>query len=150
MPVRMLDPYTLSALGRASFGYCTSHVRASARYSAFLAASIWDLRSSALPTVTFEPNPPPSFGHRKAMQATPKPDRPTPISVTAERVKNWRRVKPTVSGSGGVHGRPFDLPARDRRRLGGGGHRAAIAPAGLARQRARTPSHVAPAGGGDE
>src|SRR4051812_6117936 len=38
------------------------------------------------------------------MAATPKPEMPTPMSVTAERLKNWRRVKAMVSGSGGVHG----------------------------------------------
>src|SRR3954454_14228023 len=38
------------------------------------------------------------------MQATPKPERPTLINVTVERLKNWRRVNPMVSASGGVQG----------------------------------------------
>ncbi len=55
-----------------------------------------------MPTRIFEPNPPLGTGHRKASTAAPKPDRLSPMSKTMLRLKNWRRVTPTASGSGGT------------------------------------------------
>ena len=46
----------------------------------------------------------PSWGQRKARHAAPKPASPRPKNVTMPRLKNWRRVTPRTSGSGGTHG----------------------------------------------
>ena len=63
------------------------------------------LTSSIEPTVTGCPNPPLAVGHRKATNpAAKKAPRPALVSVTEARLKNWRRLTPIASGSGGVHG----------------------------------------------
>src|SRR5499426_2243833 len=58
--------------------------------------------SGILPTLILEPKPPELFGHRKASTAAPKPDRLNAIVATMDRLKNWRRVTPSVSSSGGT------------------------------------------------
>ncbi len=60
------------------------------------------MTSSMLPTLISEPNPPPSLGHKKAMQAAPKPESEKAIMPTALRLRNWRRVTPMASSSGGT------------------------------------------------
>src|SRR3546814_18213915 len=57
-----------------------------------------------LPRLITDPNPTPSFGHRKAKVAAPNPDRPSPKNVIRPRLKNCRRVTPIVSGSVGTKG----------------------------------------------
>ena len=50
-----------------------------------------------------EPNPLEPVGHRKAtIEAAPNVAAPNAVSVTADRLRNCRRVTPIVSGSGGV------------------------------------------------
>src|SRR5690606_37947521 len=60
------------------------------------------LMSSSLPTLIFPPKPPVPLGHRKASVLAPKPDRPNRNDTTIDRLKNWRRVTPRVSSSGGT------------------------------------------------
>ena len=60
--------------------------------------------SSSLPTVTFEPKPPPAFGHRNPMIATPNAPSPADIRIVLARLKNWRRLTPIASASGGTNG----------------------------------------------
>ena len=62
------------------------------------------LMSEILPTRIFEPKPPVPDGHRKAMHDSPKAVIENPITLTMLRLRNWRRVTPIVSGSGGTHG----------------------------------------------
>ena len=58
--------------------------------------------SGILPTRIFEPNPPLGWGHRKPMTAAPKPLMARMKKAMIDRLKNWRRVTPMVSGSGGT------------------------------------------------
>ena len=62
------------------------------------------LMSSSEPTEILPPNPPFGALHRKPTTATPKPARPAEVNATMLRLKNWRRVTPMVSGSGGTYG----------------------------------------------
>src|SRR3954451_20381060 len=54
---------------------------------------------SRLPALIFDPKPPESFGQRNARTAAPKPLRPRTKAPTMPRLRNWRRVTPSVSGS---------------------------------------------------
>ena len=55
--------------------------------------------------VTGWPKPPVAVGQRKATKPAAKnAPRPALVSVTEARLKNWRRLTPMASGSGGVHG----------------------------------------------
>src|SRR5829696_1319611 len=58
--------------------------------------------SSSDPTLIAEPKPPVLLGQRNASSEAPKPDRPKANTVTIDRLKNCRRVKPIVSSSGGT------------------------------------------------
>ncbi len=58
--------------------------------------------SEILPTLILEPKPPAPLGHRNASTPAPKPDRPRANEMTIDRLKNWRRVTPSVSSSGGT------------------------------------------------
>src|SRR6266545_4450451 len=62
------------------------------------------LMSEIFPMRIFEPKPPVPLGHRNAMQDRPKAVSEKPITLTMLRFRNWRRVTPSVSGSGGTHG----------------------------------------------
>ena len=51
------------------------------------------------------PKPPVAVGHRNATNpAAEKAPMPALVSVTVARLKNWRRLTPIASGSGGDHG----------------------------------------------
>src|SRR5262245_38791183 len=58
--------------------------------------------SESLPTLILAPNPPVLDGHRKASTDPPKPPMATNIVATIDRLKNWRRITPMVSASGGT------------------------------------------------
>ena len=64
-----------------------------------------DSMSEMVPTGTLPPNPPVLVGHRKATKlAAEKVPMLAAISEIEARLKNWRRLTPSASGSGGVHG----------------------------------------------
>jgi hypothetical protein len=61
------------------------------------------LISSMLPTLILEPNPPLPLGQRNASMPALKVVVPSANDTTIDRLKNCRRVTPTVSSSGGTH-----------------------------------------------
>ena len=63
------------------------------------------MMSSSLPTFDLAAEPAAcrsATGRRRTPRRRTSP-RPAPISVTVARLKNWRRLTPMASGSGGVH-----------------------------------------------
>ena len=103
--------------------------------------------------------------------AAPNPARPAEVKATSPRLKNWRRVTPIVSGSGGTYGTgalgaTFSSSAErsaataassTSRPVGAGrdldllvGPARPVALAGLPRERALAAARVVPAGGHDE
>src|SRR5438309_3145921 len=60
------------------------------------------MSSSESGSTILEPKPPVALGHRNAIVAAPNAPRPMPKSWTMPRLRNWRRVTPSVSGSSGT------------------------------------------------
>src|ERR1700687_1168079 len=80
-------------------------MRPSGMYTgALVAVRVCRMSDSFELTLMVEPKPPDSDGHRKAMQAAPKPVRPRANMLTMPRFKNWRRVTPKASRSTGPAG----------------------------------------------
>ena len=109
-PPSIVGGYTLRAFSTAASGYSVIHIRPSARYKNPSPDWIDAFTSGIDPTRIGEPNPPLGWGHKNANTAAPNPVRLNPINNTIDRLKNWRRVTPSVSGSGGTYSARSDPP----------------------------------------
>ena len=124
------------------------------------------MTSSILPTLILPPKPPLAVGHRNATKpAAANVVRLAPVNETVARLKNWRRLTPMASSSGGTHTTGVDgaaatrpvlrawLTARSTARpvwpVGQIDVGVFVAPARLTAQRTRA-ANVGAAGGRDE